>query len=144
MDTTWDIFLTIYTRQKRQNIAFNTKKIRDYIWLHTIISNEENDAFLHYVLRKHFLHASSANTCSKKHKSMHLPHMQNLTSHVNLMKSSSFTFTTISCIHYEHTVNTLAEIFAYGYVQKLEILRKKKKKFYAWVPSYIFILYRPQ
>ena len=57
--------------------------------------------------------------------SMHLLHMQNLTSHVNLVKSSSFTFTTISCIHYEHTVNTLAEIFAYGYVQKFEILRKK-------------------
>ena len=61
---------------------------------------------------------------------MHLLHMQNLTSDVNLVKSSTFTFTNISCIHYEYTVNTLAEIFAYGYVQKLEILRKKKKNFF--------------
>ena len=55
--------------------------------------------------------------------------MQNLTSQVNIVKSSTFTFTTISCIHYEDTVNTLAEIFAYGYEQKFEILRKKKNFF---------------
>ena len=61
---------------------------------------------------------------------MHLLDMQNLTSHVNLAKSSSFTFTTISCIHYEQAVNTLAEIFAYGYVQKFDILIKKFFFFY--------------
>ena len=70
--------------------------------------------------------------------------MQNLTSDANLVKSSTLTFTTISCIHYEHTVNTLAKIFAYGCVQKFEILRKKKIFFYAWVASNILILYRPQ
>ena len=66
--------------------------------------------------------------------SMHLLDMQNLTSHVNLVKSSSFTFTTISCIHYEQAVNTLAEIFAYGYVQKFDILSKK----------FFFFIYAPQ
>ena len=58
--------------------------------------------------------------------SMYLLDMQNLTSDVNLVKSSTFTFTIISCIQYEHTVNTLAEIFTYGCVKNFEILRKKK------------------
>ena len=67
--------------------------------------------------------------------------MQNLTSDANLVKSSTFTFTTISCIHYEHTVNTLAEIFAYGSVQKSEILRKKNFFFtLGYQPTFSFCI----
>ena len=52
----------------------------------------------YYVLRKYFLHAPSLKNCFKKRESMHLLDMQNVTWHVNLITSSSFTLTIITCI----------------------------------------------